>query len=182
MTAAIKDNLREKRRLHRLAKKWPDTYKDQYISHRDHCNLLIKNASNEYYRDELESCRGNIKKTWQTINTILGRSRKNVNNIKCPEENIKVADYINNYFIRSIDAIKEELPQTENNSFMQYMGEPTPYSMRVKLASAAEIIKIVNTFISKKSSGYDGISMNLFKIVHRMQQKLQKKQNCEIGP
>ena len=125
--------------------------------------MLIKNASNEYYRDELESCRGNIKKTWQTINTILGRSHQNVNNIKCPDENIKVADYINRYFIRSIDAIKEELPQTENNSFMQYMGEPSPYSMRVKLASAAEIIKIVKG-IKTKATGMDGFSPTILKL------------------
>ena len=103
MTSAIKDSLREKRRLHRLAKKWPDTYKEQYLNHKNNCNQMIKNASNEFYLNELESNRGNIKKTWKTINTILGRSNQNVSCVKCPRDDISVENYINQYFIESID-------------------------------------------------------------------------------
>ena len=163
MTPAIKDSLREKRRLHRLAKKWPLTYKEQYLNHRDHCNQLIKNASNEFYLNELESNRGNIKQTWKTINTILGRSNQNANCIKCPRDDISVENYINQYFIESIDEIKSKLPQTADDAFMQYMGEPQPFSMRAREATAAEIINIVKS-IRTKAIGMDGFSPIILKL------------------
>ena len=131
MTPAIKDNLREKRRLHRLAKKWPMTYMDQYCTHRDYCNQLIKTVSNDYYRNELESCKGNIRKTWKTINSVLGRSNQTKNNIKNANVDISVENYINQYFINSINEIKENLPETDDDAFMHYMGESSTFSMRV---------------------------------------------------
>ena len=77
MTAELKEELKEKRRLHRLALKWPITYKDRYISVRDRCNQAIREARSNHFLTELRASEGNAKSTWQTINHIMGRQKYN---------------------------------------------------------------------------------------------------------
>ena len=64
ITPEIKNLYREKRRLHRLAKKWPVTYKDIYIDTRNNYNSSVKRAREAYYRDKLVSSSGDSKSTW----------------------------------------------------------------------------------------------------------------------
>ena len=79
ITPEIKQMIKEKNRLQRLAAKWPLTYRNQYKYLRNQVTKQISIAKFEYYKDKLSRCAGYSKGTWRVINEVM--KRNTVNNV-----------------------------------------------------------------------------------------------------
>lgn len=151
----MKNSIRERNRLERLAAKWPLTYNETYRKYRSKLTSLLRLAKENYYKNELKSNQGNPKSHWKIINCVLGRS----SNVKTHQIELKqscdnVSSKLNDHFLNlgnneSIgyinDIFKKYLPSAPNFSFVLTPTNPT------------EIEKYINS-IKSTSSGIDDIS------------------------
>ena len=98
ITLGLQTSIKERRRLQRLADKYPLTYGEHYKKYRNKLNKLLKEANQNYYKNQFKDSQGNIKETWGHINSLMGRKKKSGNNdIQMPVNSCEpLADYINN--------------------------------------------------------------------------------------
>ena len=164
ITPALKSSLIEKRRLHRLAKKWPLTYYDAYIRYRNTCNAIVKAARDKFYQEKLQSNMSNPRSMWQTINKVMGRSSTvNDSVIKIPADcNATPADFVNDYFDSSIKSIKESQQKANQDAFKRFLPQSTDFSMRLGKVTEEEVVR---HFRKNKSNacGHDDISPKVVK-------------------
>ena len=57
--------------------------KEKYLKIRNQYYHLIKQKKKEYFMNKFKKYKHDIKKTWQTINEILGRTKANINKTNC---------------------------------------------------------------------------------------------------
>ena len=157
MTVALRNSLREKRRLHRLALRWPVSYHAQYLQYRDTYNQTVRAAREAYFAQKLQSCVGNPKGMWQHVNSLMGRTKDgNDNSVKSTDITLSDADFINKYFVDSVHTIKRTQPSPPN-SFMDYLGPGRDFSFYLSSVTVDEITKNINS-IKSKACGHDDVS------------------------
>ena len=105
VTPALKNSIRERNRLQRLATKWPLTYREIYRKYRNKLNSLLKLAKNKYYKNQLKSNQGKPKSHWKIINSVLGKST----NIKMQEivlkpSNSNISNKFNEHFLSLVSS------------------------------------------------------------------------------
>ena len=83
ITYEIRQLIKEKHKLQRKFAKYPLSYGDQYRQLRNRVTQKLRIAEANYYKSQLDQNKGNSKKTWQTINSLLNRS----SNTTLPEKN-----------------------------------------------------------------------------------------------
>ena len=164
LTPAMKDSLREKRRLHRLAKKYPLTYYDTYLRHRDTCNNAIKVAREQYYQEKMQASASNTRSLWREINKVMGRGIRTTEPlIKLPEgSNQTHSNFINSHFDNSIKSLKQAQTRTEPNGFRKYLSPPCDFSLRLAPVSEDEIHKFIQDNKSS-AAGYDDLEPQIIK-------------------
>ena len=78
-----------------------------YTQYKEHCKKLKKvrkDAKEKYYKGKFEEKTGDIKKTWETINKIRGKNKRQIkpqfviNNEKITDRRI-IANEFNKYFV-----------------------------------------------------------------------------------
>ena len=165
LTAALKGSIREKRRLHRLAKKYPITYYDRYIRYRDVCNNAVKTARNMHYQRKLQSSAGDARSLWREINGVMGRKSHSVDPlIELPEgSTMNHSNYINNYFNEAIQSLKTNQASANPNDFEKYLNPETDFSLCLHRVSEDEILKYIKENKSN-AAGYDGIDPKIVKM------------------
>ena len=145
--------------------------KADYDNYNKLLNKLIKEAKTKYYNAEFTKYQNDIKKTWQTINGILNRDRKSshfpsyikVNNIKISDKN-RIVNSFNNYFASVGENLAAKIPPPKK-SFDSYLKEKILTSFSFSLVDRTEVNKILKAFKPKTSSGNDGLSMKLLKLI-----------------
>ena len=165
VTPALKISITECKRLQRLSIKWPNMYKSRFKTYKSKLKLLLKEAESKFYSDKFKSNEGNMKKTWSLIGEILNKCKKKGTPKIIVNNEEATPDLINNYFLNSIKKIKED-QQSEvintNESYLQYMGDETNFSMLLLPTTDDEIIKLCNS-IKSNSCGCDEIPPKVFK-------------------
>lgn len=77
ITVGIAKSCEEKNRLYskwcksKCSSDWND-----YLAYKRKLDVLIKKSKFDYFQKEFENCKSDLKKTWQTINNILGRKKR----------------------------------------------------------------------------------------------------------
>ena len=90
-----------------------------YYNYKRKFDSLIAKAKYSFYENEFKACRTDLKKTWKTINTILGRKRRNKLLVF---NNDDAAHNFNKYFTSIAgNLIEQKCPQTPH-SFTKYLG------------------------------------------------------------
>ena len=164
MTPALRDMYREKRRLHRLAKRWPITHKQAYIDCRNTFDRQLKHARNEYYKNLLQSHSGDPKPTWKIINDILGRNKPQDELIDKPDDvDISHADFINNYFIETVDNLMSNSQDISVDGYKRYLNAPAIQSIHLSPVKPDEINKYIRS-VRTKACGIDEISPEIVKL------------------
>ena len=146
-------------------------HKSRYNNFNKILKKTIKEAKSNFYGNEFSKHSDNIKKSWQTINQILNRDRKSnqfPTHIKIDNTNIsdrkQIADHFNNYFACVGENLAEDIP-TSKHSFDKYLHNRILTSFSFKTVDHETIAKIIKDFKPKTSSGDDGISMKLLKLI-----------------
>ena len=152
ITLGLQTSIKERRRLQRLADKYPLTYGEHYKKYRNKLNKLLKEANQNYYKNQFKDSQGNIKETWGHINSLMGRKKKSGNNdIQMPVNSCEpLADYIKNYFIDIAQNSTHENSQNEDHK--RYFNEPTNFSMHFNKVTETEVLNILKT-LKKSASG-----------------------------
>ena len=147
------------------------THKTNYDNYNKLLNKLIKDAKARYYNDEFKKYHSDIKKTWQTINSILNRDRNtsnfpsyiNVNGRKISNKN-HIVNSFNRYFTSVGEDLAAKIPPAKK-TFETYLQRQILTSFSFNLVDTTEVDKILKDFKPKTSSGSDGISMKLLKLI-----------------
>ena len=134
---------------------------------------MIKHAKKEYYRNQLNEAKGNMSKTWNIINTALGKSIKKTNINKIVVDNKLVTDektipnLFNDYFVNVGYNLNSKFIARNNNHVGKYITKNIK-SAFFKPISSNEIVKVVKDLKSNTSPGYDDIDMKVVKkvIIH----------------
>ncbi|KAG7305791.1 hypothetical protein JYU34_009931, partial [Plutella xylostella] len=138
-----------------------------YTRLRNKCNKLFFKIRNEYTKRKIIECNGNIKKIWENINNLLGRTKQSTDDLIQKYIKDKSQEEISNNFaytfINDIDKIvhdcdKKFLDRTD------YVNT-SPVCMRWKPATARQVLKVIKLMSSNKSPGSDNIRMRDIKIV-----------------
>ena len=167
----VRDKLYHKFKTTRKTDVNYSSHKKKFDDYSKLLNKLIKDAKTTYYNNEFEKYQNDIRKCWQTINCILNRDR-NSNNfpsyIKVDGKKVTshqdIVDNFNNYFTSVGESLAAKIPRAKK-SYDTYLKDTIASSFSFKLVEQKEIDSIITKFKAKTSSGMDGISMKLLKLI-----------------
>ena len=143
-----------------------------YNSFRNGVTKRIRLAKQKYYDKLFDDIKNNLKKTWQTINSILSRnSTKRKQCIKSLivegitlSDNIEIAEAFNKHFSTVGKVIDESIPNQGNqNNHLNYTA-PLPTSNSFFLAPVTpSIIKLIIERMKSKSTHLDTYPIKVLK-------------------
>jgi len=149
-----------------------ETRKDIFKSYNRILRNSINLAKKNFYCRQFQLFRNDIRKTWETINNIMNRSKK-INEYpeqfhsdgKSVADKTVIAEEFNKYFIGVGPKQAEKILIPENKSFTDFLKNPTIHIFNFKTVDDQEIIKVIDSLKSKSSYGHDGMSNKLLKYV-----------------
>ena len=131
---------------------------------------LKNKIKRDYYNNLFNRHKNDIKKTWESINQVLGR---NLNKSNYPESfkingeavNIENAvHHFNNFFTDIGPNLSNSIPQNENIDFKTFLGPSTDNNLYEFIEIGCdEVANTIQSLPSKRSSGRDGLSSILIK-------------------
>lgn len=160
MSITMLKSLKRKNKLKCKLNKNPSnlTLKEKYTRYRNTFNMLLKSAKLVYYKDIVESAKGDYKKTWSVINSLMQKDTRRDNDpnslsTKCEGKLIKgdkaIADYANSWFCKS--------GSTMNNQ-QYFLNARIKHTIFLNPVSYEEICAIIYGISNSKASGLDNIS------------------------
>lgn len=142
----------------------------KYVKYRNSLHILKRITREAYYHDLLEKHKCDIRKTWCVMNSIIGRTRDKssisstfiINDKREDNEQI-ISDSFCKYFTCIGKTFADNIPAA-HRSMQHYLGTNRNLnSMYLSPCDPGEIDKIIKSFVTKKSSGHDGINSTLIK-------------------
>lgn len=175
ITVGLITSIRHRDRLKRNSKLAPydNSLKEEYTSYRNFLNNLIKRTKNNYYKQKISECRGDLRKTWQTINEITSSKTKpssaineliSISGTKLSSP-ADIANELNHHYVNTASNLTQNIPPVSPPPPHYFpTGNPTPYfSFYFEPTNEIEISKIIATLSNSSSSGPDNLSSVLYK-------------------
>ena len=133
---------------------------------------VIFAAETNYYNYQFEQCQNNSKKTWRLINDITSRKKRDkatIKSLKTASGNVTsdakaMANALNEYFTNIGPNMSSSLPPTSLSHKHFLKNSAQRNSFYLTPTYPAEIDKVINSFLSKKSAGPDNIPVKFFKL------------------
>ena len=170
MTTGLMKSSRKRTLLYRKTigkDKESNAYK-RCIAYRNIYNNIKHREKEAYYQALLQKYNNDIRKTWKVLNTITGRVSSisetcMVNGVESTDKTI-IANEFCSYFTTIGKQYAEAIPKSNKNPSHYLGNKPNASTMYLfPHTNADEISKIIKSFQTKKSTGDDGISMQLLK-------------------
>ena len=137
----------------------------------------IANAKKLYYNKIFNAYKKDMKKMWRTINETLTRNKQGseIPSILFHDDKeltnpTEIANAFNVYFAnigKNLAADIESSISTDQ-SYTQYLLNPTKEKCIFRCATQDEVVKAINNLENKRSSGHDGISNKVLKSILKM--------------
>ena len=173
ITPGLIKSIYTRNRLYKISLKSPSIENiNKYKVYRNKLTSSIRLARKSYFSNKIENNKDNNQTLWQTVNEILGKKKETVHNIQFENEGRKIhQDDISNVFNKFFTNIGPKLASnivTNNpNDFSKYLNNDMQHSLFFNPTSIHEILEIVRSLKSTKSTGHDELSVSLLKqIVH----------------
>ncbi len=168
ITTGIIKSIKTRNKLYKQFLKHPnETNKNKYVNHRNKLTHIIRISCKQYYLNKFNSYKNDIKNTWNIINNVLGKNKKdplpthfNDNNIKISNPRT-IAVKFNSFFAEIGPTLASKIHTTVN--FSDFLSAPFQQSIFFNPTSGKEILDIIATFKNGKSSGFDDISPTVVK-------------------
>ena len=159
----------------------------KFKTYRNKLNNLIRKSKREYFYSKLKNTRNNIKETWKTINSIIGRRKnRSVQSTFKTEQAEKLTDpkkisnAFNTFFVDIGPKLESKIQHTGKNYF-DYLNQPASSCMYTKPVVPEEIVKIIAKFNQNKSPGHDDIgNMIVKKVATEISKPLSTIFNCSL--
>ena len=131
-------------------------------------NSIIRLRKQEYFTRIIDENKGDISKTWKTVNEILGR--KNTSKLpqflqkghKRIDDEKEIANTFNSYFTCIGSSISKNVKKSSKH-FTDYLGNSTRESIFFLPTNENEIIEVVKQLRNTSSAGHDDISVTFLK-------------------
>lgn len=187
ITENHKKMLLERDRLFAIWKNEPTNMlkRINYTRYRNKCSKTLAKSKNYYDKKSILDCDKNIKKLWEKINTLLGKTRQSLdskilNNMKGQGNEKDICNRFSKTFTEEIEDIK-------HNCNVKWLNRNTYVknnlvSMRWQPVSGQDIKRIIMGQHTKKSPGCDLIRMcDLKLVVKKISPVLAKLVNLSIS-
>ena len=144
----------------------------KYINYRNVYNKLKRNSKSHYYSKLFEDYKGDVRKTWRTLNSITGRSnyKSTLNNkfrinTQITDNTVDIANGFCKYFSEIGEVFASKIPKARQSFDTYLRTKQNSRSIFFSPTDTHEILKIMSSLKSKKSTGHDNISANFIKQV-----------------
>ena len=144
----------------------------KYKKYKNKLTHIHRSAERQYYSDKLYQYKNDLKKTWNVLNEITKRKNNKsieettiVHNGKSISDKSEIANCFNNFFVNIGPSLASKIKSSSNKSFSDFMKPNICNSFFLQPTCEEEIVNITSMFKSKKSCGYDNVSMWLVKAV-----------------
>ena len=130
MTKGLQKSSKRKQKLYdKFLKSKTEENEKKFKAYKSLFKILKEKSKKIYYSRKLDSCNQNMKKTWDTIKEVTGKTKTFKNNIpkRMVIEGIetfdeeKIANGFNKYFIEIGPKIASSIP-TSSRDFKQFMN------------------------------------------------------------
>ena len=144
------------------------TNRKVYTEYRNLFNKLKRIAKTNFYAERIDLNKGSARKTWNTLNEVLGKAKKSsqIGKILIHGEQItdekKIASEFNKHFSNIASDIIVELPPTES-SFEDYLPPAHDGNFDLFGVSVESIIETVATLENKATHDFYGLSSFILK-------------------
>ena len=131
---------------------------------------LIRKLKRKFLKNKFEEHKSNLKKTWQLINDVMGRDKRDttsdlfiINQEEITDPKL-IADHFNEFFVNIASASDNN--EFEENGFKTYLNAQHSYDeFHFDLINNQHTTSIISHIKTKYSYGYDEISSALLKII-----------------
>ena len=156
-----KEKLKSKARKSNTTEAWSN-----YENYRNCYNKIVRRAKHDYYKDELEKAKHNIKKKWQIVSEVTGRKKKSENfigDIKNCKNAKEKASAFNEHYSMVAPTLAKKIPNPKN-TYEYYLPKVESVNKMVwKPVNAWDVEYIIKNLKDKTSFGTDGISNRVIK-------------------
>jgi hypothetical protein len=172
MTNGLITSRRTKNNLHAIAVSEPTPANiNRYKAFKSVYHRVIRAAKKQHIASKLTENAGNPKKTWQTLNEILGRKGPSdtVTQLNIEGEivgdKLRVANHFNSFFANVGTKISNSVPpvQKKPEEYVNY-GRDIP-NLQLGNTTREHVIKIIKKFAAKSSCDVNGISTKMIKFI-----------------
>ena len=145
-----------------------DKSRIKYTLYKNKLTTLIRNSKKQYFYDLFQKCKGNMKKTWNNINDVLGKKKQNVipNEMYLGSDKYSSRETIvqefNSYFANIGKKLSDSIPHVPN-VFKKYLSSDYVNSLFLKPISVYELTKLCKSLDPSKACGSDDISPRVVK-------------------
>lgn len=129
----------------------------------------VREAKKNFYEMQFKEAANNMKQTWDIINCVIQKGKKEHNlpskfhdEFKSYDNIQSISEGFNDFFVNVGPKLSGKI-QTSNVHFETYLGEPVRQSFTFQKVSKEIILSTVNMLKGKKSSAEDNISTELMK-------------------
>ena len=134
----------------------------KYKKFRKELKYIINLAKKNFYCSKFEKASGNIKKTWEIINDLRGKSKSNIKasfviDGELVENRREISNKFNQFFssvARKMNCkLYSSIPLNSNEiEFKKYLKNRVPNSIFLSSCTEDEVSKVIQTFESSKAS------------------------------
>ena len=103
----------------------------------------------DYYKNEFQSCKTDLKKTWKTINNILGRKKRNKILVFTEPD---ASHNFNNYFTNIATNLVRENYQNTSTNFQTYLGAENDNVLQDDEFSSVDLVNFIKKLNNNKST------------------------------
>ena len=131
----------------------------------------------------LEKHKSDIKSTWKVLNNVIKKGvtetcfpKEFVHSNTVISEKLEIANKFNEFFVNVGPNLAKNIEVCDRSiDIFNYLQSRNSTSMFLKSVSEEEVIKVVNSFKGKTSTGYDNIDMSILKkVINYIVQPLSK--------
>ncbi len=142
-------------------------YLDVYNNILKKCFQLQKKL---YYEACFEKYKHDMRKTWQTINEVLDKTRKRKtfpeyfkNENEEITDKLEIANRFNSFFVNIGKKLAKKIINPENCYFTDYLKRKITTELKFTNVNKETVIQIIDKLKQKTSCGFDDISTKLVK-------------------
>lgn len=169
VTREIKILLRRKNKLFSIFRARPTLDNEiRYKSMKAQMRTILRNAEKDYYSNQLNEHRNNVKRTWDILNELIGKPKNKsvppeiVTEQGTVSDTADIVEEFNNYFVEIGQRISSELPSDDTDAAESLSNRTIGNSMFFTPATEMEIEKCISR-LKKGSAGHDQLRPDLLK-------------------
>ena len=165
------------KKLHSITRDSPlyDNYKINLGTYNRILKQSIQSAKKSYYTSCFTKYKNDIKNTWVTINGIINKSTKShsipdffIHNNEIITDKQIIANRFNSFFTNIGPELAQNIEDNSSKHFSDFLIDKPDCTFNFQEVDENTIVKIIDKFPCKTSSGPDSISMKLVKYMKNL--------------